>query len=481
MDANGIWLTIVSYTGILSLLILGVPMASVRFIGEQVAKKDQAKANAAISTCLTISSSLGVLALAVGVALWIIFTHGNLSTPAVLALGPELQQDAQFAFAMVVIQVALAFGMRLPYGIFDAHQDFVAKNTILASELILRLVLTLSLINWKASLVTLASIQILCMFFEFAVVCWIVKRRHPGVNIGFQGFDRTLVGKVLGFSVFVMLLNVGMLIAFRIDALVISAFLAPKYVTLYEFGNKFFEPMIGLVVAVGAVVMPTAIRLKASGDAKQLREVFLKWSKVCFSIVIPIGIYLMVAGPYFLGWWVGPEFIEPSGLVLRVLMLSFIVYLPVRGVALPILMGISSPKVPALGLLTMSLANLAISVALVGHFGILGVAIGTAIPNIFYTLFLLVLACRVLDVTLKEYVRYVVNRAVIGASLPLTAILLFQWCFPFAGLIQLLAAGSIMMLVYLLVWVFYVYRNDAYVDLFLIVRKAISHKSGAGT
>jgi O-antigen/teichoic acid export membrane protein len=480
-DANGIWLTVVAFTGILSLLILGVPMASVRFIGERVAKKDPAGVNTAISTCLTISSCLGVVALMVGVGLWFIFTNGYLNESAVLALGPDLQQDAKIAFGLVVVQVALAFGMRLPYGIFDAHQDFVAKNTIMASELVLRLALTLLLISWHASLISLAWVQLLCMLFEFAVVYWVVKRRHPAVAIGYRSFDKTLVKKILSFSIFVMLLNVGTLIAFRIDALVIGAFMEPKYVTWFDFGNKFFDPMTGLLIAVGAVVMPMAIRLKATGDFNQLREVFLKWSKICFSLVIPIGIYLMVAGPSFLGWWVGPEFIEPSGRVLQVLMLSFVVYLPVRGVALPVLMGLGNPKVPALGLLIMGLANLTISLALVERFGILGVAVGTAVPNVIFAMFILTRACVALDIDLKQYVVYVVGRAATGAVLPLTTILAFQWFVPFAGIAQLIGGGFSMMLVFVLVWVFYVYRNDPYLDLLSLVRKASLHKSGAGT
>ena len=196
--------------------------------------------------------------------------------------------------------------------------------------------------------------------------------------------------------------------------------------------------------------------------------------------MIPIGIYLTIAGPSFLGWWVGPEFIEPSGRVLQVLMLSFVVYLPVRGVALPVLMGLGNPKVPALGLLIMGLANLAISLALVERLGILGVAIGTAVPNVIFALFILTRACVALDIELKQYVVYVVTRAATGTLLPLITILAFQWFFPFAGIVQLIGGGLSMMFVYVLVWVFYVYHNDPYLNLMFIVRKAFPFRFGGG-
>jgi len=476
-DQNGLWVTIVSFTGILSLLILGVPMASVRFVAEQVAKKDVPRTNAAISTCLGICTALGVGALMVGTVLWFVFASHYLKGEQALVFGPDVARDAQIAFAVVVLQVAFAFAMRLPYGIFDAHHDFVARNAVMAGELVLRFVLTLSLLSWHASLVALAIVQVACMLTEFAVALTIVKRRHPSVRFGYAHFDRTLVKQILGFSVFAMLLNVGTLLAFRVDAIVIGAYLEPKHATWFDVGNKFFDPMTSLLIAVGAVVMPMATRLKATGDTSELRDVFLKWSKICLSIVLAIGIYLIVAGPSFLGWWVGAEFIEPSGRVLQVLMFSFLAYLPVRGVALPVLMGLGKPKAPALGLLAMGIVNLAISLVLVGRLGILGVAIGTAIPNVIFAAFILHLACKELGITLREYGSYVVGRAAAGALVPLGALWLFQRVLPLDGLVQLAAGGIVMMAVFALVWIFFVYRRDPYLDVQGALLRAIGSRT----
>ena len=44
-DLYGGWVTLISLTGILQLLILGIPMASVRYVAEHVAKDDTDAAN----------------------------------------------------------------------------------------------------------------------------------------------------------------------------------------------------------------------------------------------------------------------------------------------------------------------------------------------------------------------------------------------------------------------------------------------------
>ena len=462
---NGVWVTIVSLTGILHLLVLGVPLASVRFVAEHVARKDLPRANAAISTCLGIAFGLAAAALAVGGILYAFFEAGFLRGPQGAALSAGEIQSARIAFGIVAVQVAAGFVLRLPYGIFDAHHDFVVRNGIMGGELLLRLVLTIGLLSWRASLPLLAAVQLACLLSEFVAVWIVVRRRYPGIRFGLGSFDRSLVRSILGFSVFAMLLNVGSLLAFRSDAIVIGAHLAPDQVTYFDMGNKFFEPMSGLLIAVGAVVMPMATRLRATGERDELRRVFLTWSKICLSIVLLIGLYLLVLGPEFLAWWVGPDFAVPSGRVLQVLMLSFLVYLPVRGVALAVLLGLGKPALPALALLAMGVLNLAISLALVRPLGILGVAIGTAVPNVLFAGALLVLACREVGVTLPAFLAYVGGRAVLGALVPLGILLAWKHGGAVEGLPALVAAGVASVLAFAATWALFVYRGDRYLDL----------------
>ena len=98
------------------------------------------------------------------------------------------------------------------------------------------------------------------------------------------------------------------------------------------------------VIAIAAVVSPMATKLNTEGRMDQLREIFLKWSKVALSLSILAGLFLIVLGPKFIGVWIDPSYEGPSGQVLQILMISSLVFLPVRGVAIPILMGIGKPR-----------------------------------------------------------------------------------------------------------------------------------------
>lgn len=462
--ANGLWVTIVSMTGILSLLILGVPMASVRFITEHVARKDLAGTNRAISTCLGIALLLGASAAAVGALLYVVFDARYLTGPLTEGVSTDVLDGARVAFLILIVQVAFGFAMRLPYAIFDAHEDFVTRNAIMACELVLRFVTTLGLLAWRPELPMLALVQTASMVFEFAALMLVIRRKYPGIAYSLGSFDRALVGRILGFSVFALLLNVGTLLAFRIDAVVIGAFLPAEDATYFDMGNKFFDPMTQLLIAVGAVVMPMATRLSTTGDREQLRAVFLKWSKICLSLVLVVGLYLLVLGPAFLGAWVAPEFAARSGPVLQILMASFFFYLPVRGVALPLLMGLGKPRFPALALLLMGAVNVALSLALVPSMGIVGAAIGTAVPNVLFALAVLFRSCRELEVGIVQWIRYVAVRAVLGALVPLGFLWWLRGALHEPSLALLIVCGAAMVVLFAAVWVFFVFRDDPYLD-----------------
>jgi peptidoglycan biosynthesis protein MviN/MurJ (putative lipid II flippase) len=106
-----------------------------------------------------------------------------------------------------------------------------------------------------------------------------------------------------------------------------------------------------------------------------------------------------------------------------------------------------------------------LSIVLIGPLGLTGVAIGTAIPNVGFAIAMFIVTCRELGLTPSIYLKYVVTRVAVGA---VPIMLLLQWCkvaFDVSTLIGLVASGSAMVLLFAMTWVFFVYRDDPYVDL----------------
>ena len=455
-EGYGTWTLITSLTGYISLLALGVPMACVRYLAGHVAKGDTPEVNKVIGSCAGLYLMVGAAALVIGGMLAALFE--------VYDIPPALHAQSSLAYALMVLYVSAGFIGLLPEGILFAHLDFVPRNAVRVAGVLLRLSLTVALLKLSASLLVLALVQLACLAFDFGVAWMVIRRRHPAVRISLADYDRSTVRSIFSFSVYVLLMQAGVRLSFETDALVIGAFLGVGAVSFYVVANSLIVYLMEFVIAIAAVVSPMATKLNAEGKRGELREIFLKWSKVAFSLSLLAGLFLIVLGPRFMARWIDPSFEQPAGQVLQILMVSSLLFLPVRGVALPILMGLGKPKAPTIAFLIAGVLNVGLSVLLARPLGLAGVALGTAIPNVVFAVVVLIMVCRELGITLSHYTRYVVPRALIG-SVPVLALLLwFKLGLQVSDMIGLIAAGSAMVVLFGLTWLFYVYRDDPYVN-----------------
>lgn len=456
-EGYGTWTLIMAMTGHMALLTLGVPMACVRYLAQHVTEGDEQRVNETIGTCAGLYLLLGAAAIAVGAVIGTTFL--------VYDIPDHLRSGTYLAFGTMVLYVALSFIGFLPEGIFFAHHDFVRRNLIRIAGVLVRAGLTIGLLSMHPSLPLLAAIQLGGVLLDFTVSYLLIRRRYPRVRISLRDFNRTALRRIFSFSLYVLLLGAGTRLSFETDALVIGGVLGVSAIPAYAIANSLIVYLIDFIVGIAAVVSPMATTLVSSGRSTELKELYLKWSKAALSLTIAAGAFLMVLGPRFIGWWIGPEYEETSGPVLQILMLSSFVFLPARGVAWPILTGLGEVKIPAFAFLAAGVANLVLSLLLARPFGLVGVAIGTAVPNVLFAIGLIKLACGQVNLTLVDYARYVVPRAALGALPVIASLLWFRMAWQVQGLAGLAAAGMTMVLVFGAIWIFFVYRDDPYVDM----------------
>jgi O-antigen/teichoic acid export membrane protein len=454
----GTWTLITALTGYMSLLALGVPMACVRYLAQHVTEGDTARTNSVIGSCVGLYLMIGAAALVVGLAMTAALT-------SVYGIPPSLQGQARLACALMVLQVSLGFIGLLPEGIMFAHHDFVVRNAVRVAALVLRFGLTLGLLALHASLVVLAAIQLVTLAFDFTATLVLIRRRYPGVRVRLGDFEWSMVRRIFSFSVYVLLLGTGARLSFETDALVIGAVLGVAAIPFYAVANSLIVYVIEFTIAIAAVVSPMATRLDTAGRRDELAGLFLKWSKISLSLALMAGVFLLVLGPRFIGWWIAADYERPSGAVLRILTISCFAFLPVRGVALPILMGLGKPRTPTIAFLGAGVLNLVLSVALARPLGLAGVALGTAIPNVLFAVVVLAVVCRELGIGVGAYLRYVVPRACAGALPPLALLIWFRMGLGVESFTGMAAAGVAMVAMFAITWPLFVYRGDPYVDL----------------
>ncbi len=457
-EEYGLWILVASATGYLSLLVLGTPMASVRFLSKSIAEKDYKKVNEIVGGFAGLYLMLGLLCLVVGAIIYALL-------PVLFNVPAQHTESAQRALVIVVFSIAGGFIGRLPGAVFAAHQDFVIRNVILAAAIVLRLVLTLVLLDIAPSIITVAIIQLIHITFEFLVSTYVMHRTYPEIRLSIKKFEASTLKEIFSFSIYVLILNLGIQLSYQTDALVIGAFSEVSQITLYSVANSITIYYMEFIIAIAMVVMPNSTKLHTEGRMDDLRAMFLKWSKLSLALTMAGCLFLLIFGGKFLGWWIGPEFENDSGEVLFVLVLSFFFLLPARGVSMPLLMGIGNPRQPSLVFLALAVLNIIISMILIKPLGIIGVALGTAIPNVVYAVYLVYKSCKLLDISVVEYLKYVYLKALLAAIPVLIFLLWIRQTFNPENIFELILTGVSSVAVLGLLWFILVLRNDPYIEL----------------
>jgi O-antigen/teichoic acid export membrane protein len=213
-----------------------------------------------------------------------------------------------------------------------------------------------------------------------------------------------MLKSIFGYSVYALLLQAATIMAFRSNPIIIGAMISTGAIVHFSVANNFLLYLPDFVRGVARALMPRSSHLEAQNDAGGLRDVWMEYSRLIYLVLLPASVLFITVGGDFIAVWMGEPFRRPAGRVLTILAISYQFYLVQRGVAYPILMGMSRLKLPTIVMMVSALANVGLSIALAGNYGIDGVAWGTTIPNLANTAFMIAYTARVLGVSIGQYI-----------------------------------------------------------------------------
>jgi len=371
--AAGIWLVLGSVTGYMGLLRLGVVPALSRFVATQLAEGDTDAVNRRASTAMALVLGGGSIALAaVPFAPWL---AGQLHVP------PELQSMAAHAIVLGLV----GFVLQIPGHIFNAllngaqRQDRCSQVWIASTGV--KAVANLGMMWLGYGLVALLWFDLLLI-----VACGLlllVMARHAMPTLHFQvGLVRQREAReLISFGGLMVIMQSCRLAIEQTDRLVVGAFLTVSMVTYYSAGWKLFVLAYAVPTTLLAAVGPTAGALYGRGDRAGLRHLFLRATKYSAALAWPMVFSLAGCAAILLDLWAGPGFGEHANVV-HVLLASLAVTAHNHaGGAVVMAMRRIGPlvwhyEVP------QAVLNLVLSIWLVHTLGIVGVALGTAIPAV---------------------------------------------------------------------------------------------------
>jgi O-antigen/teichoic acid export membrane protein len=396
-SAYGIWVLIFSITGYYGLFDLGIRSSVVRFVSKFTATGESDKLNRLVNTSLWSYTLIGTLAMLITFA-------GSSYVDVLFRIPPEFLVTARWLFLMVGASVALGFPLGIFSGILEGLQKFYFLNITNVISSVLRAILIVIALRHGYGLLTVAIITVVLPLLISIVRAAITLRILP-LRFSLKYFDRTSLREIAGYSSATFVVMIAFKLRFKTDELVIGAFLSSAAITYFSIGDRLLDYASEVVSSLAQIFVPWSSQSEAKGDMDGLRKMLVLGNRACALIIFPISLILLILGKSIIEAWVGAKYVVTSYPVLVVLCIPMTLMLA-QSASPRILFGMAKHRTLSWVVAIEAVSNLILSILLVRPLGIIGDALGTAIPLSVTALYFLPRhLCRVLGMKVRTFIR----------------------------------------------------------------------------
>jgi len=391
----GAWVLVFSVTGYYGLFDLGIRSSIIRYVSTYTATDDMEALSRLISTSLAGYTAIGVAAMIVTVVV-------SSYVDSVFRMPSGFVATARLLFLIVGTAVALGFPAGVFGGILEGLGRFYIVNvTNLASTLVRAALIVLALTHGYG-LLAVAVITVTLPFLSSAVRAVIVSRILP-LRLGLKYIDRSALSAISKYSSVSFMLMIAYKLRFKTDEIVISRFLGVAAVTFFSIGDRLVDYSTEVVSGLAQLFIPMSGESDARGEHHQLRKLFIAGNRGCALVVFPISATLIILGKSVITAWVGSRYVAASYPVMLTLVIPF-TFILAQAASSRILYGMARHQSLAWVTGFEGIANIVLSIVLVRQYGIVGDALGTAIPLTCTAFFFLPRhLCRVLKVRIRTF------------------------------------------------------------------------------
>lgn len=371
----GFWVLLWSIFGYSVLLDFGLGTALQKATSEAIVKQHWMEFNKQAST---IVGNYVLLAFVIAVAT--VIAAPVLEKLFVLNDGSG-DSSLQRTFIVFGIGTALLFPLGIFSEVLRGAQLIHVRNAI---ELCRELVNCVALVSALMLGWTLEYLALLAVFIQFVaniVMCCVAHRYLPRMRLSYTLYQPGKHAKLLKFSLVAYVVMLTNLLIYRTDQIVISVFSGVALVALYHVGVRVAELFRQLSSQLHDVLSPMAASLHCSRDSDGLRCLYQDSLRyVTFLVAIGIVPGLMYIDELIEIWLQLDD--AATVLCAQILLLNTAVLVILRNTSNQLLLMCGHHRSCMMMGVVEALANLLFSIILLEYFGIIGVALGTLIPNI---------------------------------------------------------------------------------------------------
>ena len=372
--AYGVWVLANSSLTYMALLDLGMRGAVGYFVAKHQARGEHLESSRAVSVGLAFRTLISLVVILASLIL------AGFATK-IFRIPSNMWTAAQWAIVLSGLNLSFSLLVGVFGGVLTALQCFGMANGLAIAQTLISTAGTVWVLNRGYGIVPLAILQLTVVLLLGIATITTCFRVYPELRLGFRFLDRRVLPELWRYSFYLFVIAASGQVIYYTDNLIVGVFLSAEAVTLYAIGGRFIAYLGELGASLAQTFLPVATNLAAQDQQDQLRRLLIQGTRAAFFVSLPIGEVLFFRGSTFIGLWMGQQYAQPSGRVLRILLLSTLALAGNR-VGGNIVYGLGKHKPFALWQSCEAVANLTLSIYLVRKIGIDGVAWGTVLPSL---------------------------------------------------------------------------------------------------
>ncbi|MCM8533910.1 MAG: oligosaccharide flippase family protein [Lentisphaeraceae bacterium] len=414
----GFWALLWTIFGYSLLLDFGFGTSVQKYTAETTVTGDYKTYNNLISAIMT---SYIAMSFVIIIATCVVAYKFDVFFPSILSDDIEYYRKVFVCFG---IGTAICFPTGIMPGVLYGLMRNDLRNYVIFGMHTLNVIGVYLIFKLGYSLVVLTWFTIGLNFLANIVMFFLIKRILPEFKLSITGVKYRYIKEISSFSFYAYFFTIATMVTFRTDRIVLSFMLSLGAISVYHIGTRIPEIMEKLTSQFQENLTPIAASLYKEGNTEKLSEILLKSNRIAaFMSVGAFCIFYFLAGPILFVWLDVKD--EKAVMVAHIMLTSVFISVMFRSASFRFLQMAGKHKVLALLVSIEALVNVFLSIYLVKTMGVLGVALGTLIPNVLMSLFVIFpMFCRFSNLPIIHYLKKVYVPILLSV-LPSAFILIF--------------------------------------------------------
>lgn len=401
----GIWVIITSLIGYYGLLNLGITSAVSRFAALYIGNKDLEALNTVFSTAFVVFLLIALVI--VGLS-WIVGPY----LPYIF--DSDYNDSLPFLVLVVGCSVALSFPTAILISLFVAHERYVQQSSLSILMGLLRALLTVFFLERGYGLEGMAYAFLITAVFEFIAYSAVVWFYLPWVRPNGRLVKFNMLIQMLTFGLPTLVITVSGLMRTNLDSVVIGGMVGIEEVAVYSVAALLIRYVFSIANSGLGIFTPRFARLV--GEEQDVKPLFFSSLYFASLIAATAGGGVLFFGERFINLWLGDGF-EDAIPILFILVSCYVITIA-QIPGLTLLMALNKHKAFAAITFVEGIANVVLSVLLAPAYGIVGVALGTAIPMLVVKILIQpFLVSKLAEVSLLDYLKPMLIPILLGMVL----------------------------------------------------------------